>query len=72
MGHLQPAPADGLCGHRGDRHALREEVRCAGKVLCPPGARLGFPPVRYLTGPGWEGVTNPVLKRKLESICGPE
>lgn len=33
VGHLQPAPADRLRGHRGDRHALREEVswaECAG------------------------------------------
>lgn len=40
VGHLQAASADGLRGHRGDRHALREEVSCAGRgcVLSWPAA----------------------------------
>lgn len=46
---------------------------CRGCMHCP-GPGLGFSPVRYLNGPGWEGVMNPVLKMKVESNSnwGPE
>lgn len=71
VGHLQPAPADGLCGRGGDRHALWEEVSRAGKglslaaVAAPPRCQ-GWASPQMGSELGGEGVISPTVKMGLK------